>query len=571
MKKILITSALPYINGIKHLGNLIGSQLPADVYARYMRATGHRVLYICATDEHGTPAELAAIEDNLTVEKFCENMWNIQKKIADEFYISFDYFGRSSSKHNHELTQHFATKLWENDFLIEVNEKQFFSVQDKRFLPDRYITGTCPSCGYRRARGDQCENCTKQLDPTDLIDPVSTISGSKDLEIRETKHLYLRQSELKNKLDNWISKKNEWPVLTKSIAKKWLHDKDGLKDRGITRDLSWGVKVKKNGKPWEGFEDKVFYVWFDAPIAYIAATKEWSENNSHNEWRKWWLTDEGADQVYYVQFMAKDNIPFHTLSFPATIFGSGENWKLVDYIKGFNWLLYEGGKFSTSEKRGIFMDVALKLFPADYWRWWLLSNAPESADSNFTWDSFQNTINKDLADVFGNFIARVTKFSFSKFGGKIPTNNEFGKLEENTIEEIKKCYDLYNHFLSKIEIRKASQELRNIWVIGNEYLQKAQPWSIFKNDENQTRMIIRFSFNLIYFYSFISEPFIPCACDKIRKHFGFTKISKWPKNLNFFLENITYINDITPPEILFPKITDHEKEVFREKYSGLDL
>ena len=189
------------------------------------------------------------------------------------FHISFDYFGRSSSKHNHELTQHFAAKLWENDFLVEVNEKQFFSVKDKRYLPDRYITGTCPSCGYKKARGDQCENCTKQLDPTDLIDPVSTISGSKDLEIKETKHLYLKQSKLKNKLDDWISKKNEWPVLTKSIAKKWLHDKEGLKDRGITRDLSWGVKVEKNGKPWEGFEDKVFYVWFDAPIAYIAANK----------------------------------------------------------------------------------------------------------------------------------------------------------------------------------------------------------------------------------------------------------------------------------------------------------
>ena len=571
MKKILITSALPYINGIKHLGNLIGSQLPADVYARYMRATGHRVLYICATDEHGTPAELAAIEDNLTVEKFCEKMWHIQKKIADEFHISFDYFGRSSSKHNHELTQYFATKLWENNFLEEVNEKQFFSLKDKRYLPDRYITGTCPSCGYEKARGDQCENCTKQLDPTDLIDPVSTISGSKDLEIRETKHLYLRQSKLKEKLDNWISKKSEWPVLTKSIAKKWLHDQEGLKDRGITRDLTWGVKVEKNGKSWEGFENKVFYVWFDAPIAYIAATKEWSENNSNNEWRKWWLTDQGADQVFYVQFMAKDNIPFHTLSFPATIFGSGENWKLVDYIKGFNWLLYEGGKFSTSEKRGIFMDVALKLFPADYWRWWLLSNAPESSDSNFTWDSFQNTINKDLADVLGNFITRVTKFSFSKFGDKIPRNNEFGELEKKTIEEIEKYYVSYNHFLSKIEIRKASQELRNIWVIGNEYLQKAQPWAIFKYDENKTRMIIRFSFNLIYFYSLISEPFIPSACNTIRKNFGFNKKSKWPENLNFFFENTNYEKNITPPDILFPKIADQEKEFFKEKYSGSSL
>ena len=568
MKKILITSALPYINGIKHLGNLIGSQLPADVYARYMRATGHKVLFICATDEHGTPAELAALEKKETVEKFCKNMWNIQKQIADDFFISFDYFGRSSSIQNHELTQHFATRLWENNFLEEVNEKQFYSIEDNRYLPDRYITGTCPSCGYEKARGDQCENCTKQLQPTDLINPSSTISGSKSLEIRETKHLYLKQSQLKNKLDEWISKKDDWPILTKSIAKKWLHNKEGLKDRGITRDLSWGVKVKKNGKPWKGFENKVFYVWFDAPIAYIAATKEWSKNNSNTEWEKWWITDKGANEVYYVQFMAKDNIPFHTLSFPATIFGSGENWKLVDYIKGFNWLLYEGGKFSTSEKRGIFMDVALKIFPADYWRWWLLSHAPENSDTNFTWDSFQNTINKDLADVLGNFIARVTKFSFTKFGNKIPKNKEYGDLENKTINELGLHFNLYNNFLKKIEIRKASQELRNIWVIGNEYLQKAQPWSILKKDENKAKMIIRFSFHLIDLYSLISEPFIPASCEKIRKHFGFSKKSEWPGEFKKFFDSLTDENDINPPDILFSKITDTEKENFQKKYSG---
>ena len=568
MKKILITSALPYINGIKHLGNLIGSQLPADVYARYMRAKGNEVLFICATDEHGTPAELAAIEKKETVEEFCEKMWNIQKNIADDFFISFDYFGRSSSQQNHELTQHFATKLWENGFLEEVNEKQFFSIEDKRYLPDRYITGTCPSCGYEKARGDQCENCTKQLQPTDLIDPSSTISGSKTLEIRETKHLYLKQSEFKNKLDGWISKKDDWPILTKSIAKKWLHNKEGLKDRGITRDLSWGVKVKKNGKAWKGFENKVFYVWFDAPIAYIAATKEWSESNSNKEWKKWWITDQGADEVYYVQFMAKDNIPFHTLSFPATIFGSEENWKLVDYIKGFNWLLYEGGKFSTSEKRGIFMDVALKIFPADYWRWWLLSNAPENSDANFTWDSFQNTINKDLADVLGNFITRVTKFSFAKFGSKIPTDNEYGELETKTINELELLYEKYNDFLTKIEIRKASQELRNIWVVGNEYLQKAQPWSILKKDETKAKMIIRFSFHLINLYCLISEPFIPDSCERIRKNFGLQKKTEWPEGLKIIFDNLTDENEINSPNILFPKITDSEKESFQEKFSG---
>ncbi len=568
MKKILITSALPYINGIKHLGNLIGSQLPADVYARYMRAKGNKVLFICATDEHGTPAELAAIDKKETVENFCENMWNTQKKIADGFFISFDYFGRSSSKQNHELTQHFASKLWENGYLEEVNEKQFFSIEDNRYLPDRYITGTCPSCGYEKARGDQCENCTKQLQPTDLIDPSSTISGSKKLEIRQTKHLYLKQSKLKKKLNDWISKKDNWPILTKSIAKKWLHDEEGLKDRGITRDLSWGVKVANSGKPWKGFENKVFYVWFDAPIAYIAATKEWSEKNFNKEWKNWWITDQGADKVYYVQFMAKDNIPFHTLSFPATIFGSRENWKLVDYIKGFNWLLYEGGKFSTSEKRGIFMDVALKIFPADYWRWWLLSNAPENSDTNFTWDSFQNTINKDLADVLGNFITRVTKFSFAKFGSKIPSNNVYGDLETKTINELDKLYERYNNFLSKIEIRKASQELRNMWVVGNEYLQKAQPWSILKKDEDKAKIITRFSFHLINLYSLISEPFIPDTCQKIRNHFGLPKKSEWPEGLKNSFDNLTNKNDISLPDILFPKITDSEKEIFQDKYSG---
>ncbi len=568
MKKILITSALPYINGVKHLGNLIGSQLPADVYARYMRARGHEVLFICATDEHGTPAELAAINKKETVEKFCENMWNIQKNIADSFFISFDYFGRSSSKQNHELTQHFAAKLWENGYLEEVNERQFFSVEDSRYLPDRYITGTCPSCGYEKARGDQCENCTKQLQPTDLIDPSSTISGSKNLEIRETKHLYLKQSQLKDKLDDWISKKDDWPILTKSIAKKWLHNEEGLKDRGITRDLSWGVKVKKNGKPWKGFENKVFYVWFDAPIAYIAATKEWSENNSNKDWKKWWFSNEAPNEVYYVQFMAKDNIPFHTLSFPATIFGSRENWKLVDYIKGFNWLLYEGGKFSTSAKRGIFMDVALKIFPADYWRWWLLCNAPENSDTNFTWDSFQNTINKDLADVLGNFITRVTKFSFAKFGSKIPTNNTYGSLEDKTINELDRLYEEYNNFLKKIEIRKASQELRSMWVVGNEYLQKAQPWSVMKQDENKAKMIIRFSFHLISIYSMISEPFIPGSCEKIRKQFGLPKKSKWPERLKKSFDDLTDENNINDPNILFPKITDTEKDNFQEKYSG---
>ena len=292
MARILITSALPYINGIKHLGNLVGSQLPSDAYARFMRAKGHEVMLICATDEHGTPAELAAAKAGQPVEEFCAEMWGVQKGLADGFSLSFDHFGRSSSPQNHALTQHFAGKLADAGLIEEVSEKQVYSHADGRFLPDRYIEGTCPNCGYDKARGDQCENCTKQLDPTDLIDPRSAISGSTDLEVRETKHLYLRQSQMRGQLADWIDTQKDWPILTTSIAKKWLNDGDGLQDRGITRDLDWGIPVKKGDEDWPGMDGKVFYVWFDAPIEYIAATAEWADANG-GDWERWWRTDKG--------------------------------------------------------------------------------------------------------------------------------------------------------------------------------------------------------------------------------------------------------------------------------------
>lgn len=379
-------------------------------------------MFICATDEHGTPAELAAAKAGQPVADYCAEMHGVQAELARGFRLSFDHFGRSSSGRNHALTQHFAGRLADAGLIAEVSEMQVYSVDDGRFLPDRYIEGTCPNCGYDKARGDQCENCTKQLDPADLIDPRSAVSGSRNLERRATKHLYLRQSVMRDRLDAWIGSKTDWPILTTSIAKKWLHDGDGLQDRGITRDLDWGVPVRKGTAPWPGMEGKVFYVWFDAPIEYIAATAEWADAHTLPEaaWRRWWREDEGAADVRYTQFMGKDNVPFHTLSFPVTIMGSGEPWKLVDFIKSFNYLTYDGGQFSTSQGRGVFMDHALGLLPADYWRWWLLSHAPESSDSEFTWDNFQASVNKDLADVLGNLVSRVTKFCRSSSARRCP-------------------------------------------------------------------------------------------------------------------------------------------------------
>lgn len=567
MARHLITSAIPYINGVKHLGNLVGSQLPADLYARYLRGRGHEVLFLCATDEHGTPAELAAAKAGQDVAEYCAEMHEVQARLAEGFRLSFDHFGRSSSPQNHALTQHFAGRLYDEGLITEVSETQMYSKADGRFLPDRYIEGTCPNCGFDSARGDQCDNCTKQLDPVDLIDPHSTISGSKDLEMRETKHLYLRQSTMKDQLDGWISAKSDWPVLTTSIAKKWLHDGDGLQDRGITRDLDWGIPVKRGSEDWPGMEGKVFYVWFDAPIEYIACAQEWVDAGKGSDWERWWRTDKGADDVTYTQFMGKDNVPFHTLSFPATILGSGEPWKLVDYIKSFNYLNYEGGQFSTSRGRGVFMDQALEILPADYWRWWLLSHAPESSDAEFTWENFQVSVNKDLADVLGNFVSRVTKFCRSKFGETVPEGGTYGPTEEALIADLNQKLAAYQTHMEAMDVRKSAQELRAIWVAGNEYLQSAAPWAAFKEDPDRAAAIVRLSLNLIRIYAIISAPFIPDACDTLKSAFGIEDAA-WPDDISDALAVLPAGTEFTVPENLFRKITEDEVADWSARFSG---
>lgn len=567
MARHLITSAIPYINGIKHLGNLIGSQLPADLFARYQRARGHEVLFLCATDEHGTPAELAAAKAGQPVAQYCAEMHELQSKIAAGFRLSFDHFGRSSSAQNHRLTQHFAGRLAEAGLIREVAEKQMYSPTDGRYLPDRYIEGTCPNCGFEDARGDQCDNCTKQLDPTDLINPRSTISGATDLEERETKHLYLAQSQMRDQLQAWIDSKTDWPILTTSIAKKWLNDGDGLQDRGITRDLDWGIPVRKGTELWPGMEDKVFYVWFDAPIEYIAAAQEWQDAGKGSDWERWWRTDKGAQDVTYTQFMGKDNVPFHTLSFPATILGSGEPWKLVDYIKSFNYLNYDGGQFSTSRGRGVFMDQALEILPADYWRWWLLSNAPESSDAEFTWDLFQANTNKDLADVLGNFVSRVTKFCRSKFGETVPEGGAWGDQEEALIKELDNRLRAYEGFMESMEVRKAAAELRAIWVAGNEYLQSAAPWSTFKENQQQSGAQTRLALNLIRFYAVVSSPFIPDAAAAMMSAMK-TQDASWPQDVKAALGALPAGHAFEVPEVTFRKITDDEREEWKMRFAG---
>ncbi|MFD5011190.1 methionine--tRNA ligase [Streptomyces chartreusis] len=568
MARHLITSALPYINGIKHLGNMVGSMLPADVYSRYLRQRGHDVLYICATDEHGTPAELAAKEQGIPVADFCAQAHDAQKAVYDGFALAFDYFGRSSSPQNVEITQHFARKLHENGFIEERAIRQVYSPADGRFLPDRYVEGTCPHCGYDKARGDQCENCTRVLDPTDLINPRSAISGSTDLEVRETKHLFLLQSKLQNEVKEWVSRHDGvWPHLASSIAHKWLTE--GLHDRAITRDLDWGVPVPADTWPELAAEGKVFYVWFDAPIEYIGATKEWSDQDPENrDWKSWWY--EADDTVRYTEFMAKDNVPFHTVMFPATELGIREPWKKVDFVKAFNWLTYYGGKFSTSQKRGVFTDQALEILPADYWRYFLIANAPESDDSSFTWEHFTATVNKDLADTLGNFVNRVLSFSKKRFGEEVPAGGEPGEAETKLGEQIAELLAEYESQMEALQFRKAAAALRALWSAGNSYLEEKAPWLEIKTDKDGAALTLRTAMNLIHLYAVVSEPFIPASSAAMRQAFALTAdTATWiTADEARSLTAVPVGTPFTVPPVLFAKLTDEDLETYKERFGG---
>lgn len=591
MSRILITSALPYINGIKHLGTLAGSMLPADVYARFQRARGRETLYICATDEHGTPTELAAAAAGVDPATFCAEQHEVQHRLGRQFGLSWDHFGRSSSPQNHRLTQRFAQQLWEAGFIEERVTQQVYSHTDKRFLPDRYVIGTCPHCGYESARGDQCENCTRVLDPADLLHPRSAVSGSTDIEIRGSKHLFLRQSQFSDKLRGWIeSKRGTWPLLVTSIALKWLDE--GLQDRGITRDLEWGVPV--NAGEWganpdgqlpdiEGLAGKVFYVWYDAPIEYIAATAEWADARAAEAgtgpaddavWQRWWKGPEAAD-VTYVQFMGKDNVPFHTVGFPCTLMGVNTRetapWKLVDELKGFNWLDYYGGKFSTSQQRGVFMDHALELLPADYWRWWIMANAPETSDATFAWEQFQAQINADLADVLGNFVNRICKFTETRFEGIVPEGGAPGALDEKLEADVLAKLREYTGFMEDREYRKSAAALRQLWVLGNQYLTEAAPWTAIKTDRDRAAVAVRYGLNLAALFAKVSEPFIPFAAEKISEALGEPYPATWPSlDGQGVLAALEPGRAIRAPEVLFKKIENDQVAEWRERFGGPD-
>ena len=560
MSKILVTSALPYINGVPHLGHMVGCLLPSDIYARFMRMMGNEVLYIAGTDEHGTTSEVGALKAGMSVEEYCDMYHQRHAKTYEDFRLSFDYFGRTSSEENKEATYHIFDQLDKNGYMEDRPIKQVYSIDDKMFLADRYITGTCPYCGYDKARGDQCENCTKVLEPTDLKDARSSISGSKNLEVRETKHLFLNLPKLEKELAAWVKTKEPfWPDVAYTIAQKWL--KEGLQARCITRDLKWGFPVNK-----PGYEDKVFYVWFDAPIGYIGITKQWeAQNKAERNWKDWWMNPE---EVRHVEFMGKDNVPYHSITFPATLLGTKENWTQVDFLKGFSYLTYEGGKFSKSENRGVFAEDAVKEFDADYWRYWLMANAPESSDSAFTWDLFAGAVNKDLNGVLGNFVSRVLKMTSSKLGNIVPEGGENIEVDNELIATIQEKTNNYIKYMELMEFRKAMAELRAIWVEGNNYISVTEPWTVIKTDEQRAKVILRNCINLIRIFAILSAPIMPDVAQKMLDKLGGELTSLKDFDVKKEMEALKGGESFEVGDMLFERISDDRLNELKERYGG---
>lgn len=532
-QKYLITSALPYVNNQLHIGHLIGCLLPSDVYARFCRAMGRDVLYIGGSDEHGTTSEIGAARENMDVEEYVEKYRAKHLEAVRDFKLSFDHYGRTHTKQHEKLIHELFTRLDSLGMIEEKTSQQPYSVKEKKFLADRYVVGTCPKCGYERAYGNECEKCGASLDPSDLINPRSATDQNSPVEMRETKHLYFKLSKMQNKLREWINSRVGWPKTAITIANKWLDE--GLRDNPITRDLKWGIPVNK-----PGYEDKVFYVWFDAPWGYVSISQIATPN-----WADWWKNPD----CHYTQFMAKDNVSFHSVFFPAQELAMDDNWKTVDVLKGQNFLNFNGAKISKSTGNGIFLDAALDIAPSDCWRYALLASAPETDDTDFTMARFVDIVNKDLNGLLGNFVSRVCKLSAKNFGDTVPDG---GEPDSELTDKVNKKLSELTDALEKCEFRKAIVALREIYGIANEYMTIKEPWALVKNgDTSGAATALNECFQLIDLFGRISAPFIPDAAEKIQNIFEIKHDLSWPTKYEHRIANG---DKFVVPENLFNRL-----------------
>lgn len=549
MKKRLITSALPYVNNIPHLGNLI-QVLSADVFARFCRARGYETLYICGTDEYGTATETRAREEGVTPQELCDRYHAIHTEIYDWFQIAFDKWGRTSTPEQTRITQDIFLKLHAAGFIKEQTIEQLYSESSGMFLADRYVRGECPNCGYADARGDQCENCGKLLDPTDLINPRSALDGSTPV-VKETTHLYIDLPAILPRLQSWMQEASvagKWSRNAIQMTQAWI--RDGLRERAITRDLKWGIPV-----PLEGFEDKVFYVWFDAPIGYISITATLTD-----EWEQWW---KNPADVELFQFIGKDNIPFHTVIFPSSLLGSGDDWTLLHHMSSSEYLNYEGGQFSKSKGIGVFgTDARDTGIPADVWRFYMFYNRPETSDYTFTWDDFQEKVNGELIGNLGNLVNRTLTFVSRYFDGAVLAPNPGSERSGPFWKEVREREQSITERLEWAGLRDAFRHIFALSSYGNRVFQAAEPWKTRTSDPAATHALLSDLVYLIRDLAILVEPYIPATAERIRRMLGQGQLA-WEN-----LARPEGVTQVQQPEILFSQIADEQIADMRERFSG---
>ena len=512
-KRNLITTALPYANGPVHIGHLAGVYVPADIYVRYLRKKGEDVAFIGGSDEHGVPITIKAQKEGVTPQDIVDRYHKIIKDSFEELGISFDIYSRTSSKTHHELSSAFFKKLYDEGKFIEKTSMQFYDEKAGQFLADRYIVGKCPHCGNERAYGDQCEACGTSLNATDLIDPVSAITGNKP-ELKETKHWYLPLDQYEGWLKEWILEEHkEWKPNVYGQCKSWLDN--GLQPRAVTRDLDWGVPV-----PIEGAEGKVLYVWFDAPIGYISATKDLTP-----EWEKYWKDPE----TRMIHFIGKDNIVFHCIIFPAMLKADG-SYILPDNVPANEFLNLEGDKISTSRNWAVWLHEYLVEFPGkqDVLRYVLTANAPETKDNDFTWKDFQTRNNSELVAIYGNFINRTLVLTQKYFANRVPERGELTDYDKEVLAEIPQIVERVEKSLETFHFRDALKEAMNLARLGNKYLADTEPWKVIKTDEGRVKTILNICLQISANLSTLMEPFMPFSSQKLREFMNIDVID-WAK------------------------------------------
>jgi len=552
IEKVLVTCALPYVNNVPHIGNIAGSHLPADVFARFCRLAGCETVFIGGSDEHGTPSEVSAERLGISPQELCDSYYRIHKDIYDWLEISYDNFSRTSLPEHHETTKAFFLEIYEKGFIEEGVLKLPFCPKCSRVLPDRYVEGICPKCGFEGARGDQCESCSTLLNPDELVKPYCVICHSKP-EIRETKHLFLKLDELEKRLEEWIEgKKGLWSGQVLRMALGWI--KEGLKPRCITRDIKWGVKV-----PVKGFEDKVLYVWFDAPIGYISSTKEWAKTQGRpGYWTAFWKDPK----TKIVQFIGKDNIPFHTIFFPGMLLAHG-GYNLPHIVAGLQYLNYEGGKISKSKGWGVFCEnLPDSGIDPDIWRFYLTFVIPETDDTQWKWDEFQERVNNELVANLGNFVYRTLSFVKNNFDGAVPEgrldagDRELLELGRENAEEIKEL-------MWGIKLRDSLRKVLELSDKGNKYFQENAPWKAVKEDPERAKAALYVCANLCYDLAVLVSPFLPASAEKIAGQLGI-ELGGLETAGTARVKAGTKMGDISP---LFPKIEDSKIAQLKKEMS----